>query len=98
MLYFYKVKIDFYLFLIIFIIIKNNMYKLGDKVKIKGLPAYGNSILPENSVGVIIKIRHRYADSPCEYFQYKVSIDGYDNGDDLTNLYTDHNLELIIIQ
>jgi hypothetical protein len=69
--------------------------KLNDKVIIKGNPAYGNSILPKDSIGVIIKIRHRYANSPCEYFQYKVHIDGYDDGDDLTNLYTINNLELI---
>jgi hypothetical protein len=71
-------------------------YELNNKVIIKGNPVYGDKILPENSIGEIIKIRHRYANTPNEYFQYKIHVDGFPDGDDLTNLYTYHNLELVI--
>lgn len=73
------------------------MYQLNDKVKIKGNPDYGNKILPEDSIGKIIKIRHRYVNTPNEYFQYKIHIDGFLDGDDLTNLYTIDNLEFVTL-
>jgi hypothetical protein len=73
-----------------------NMYNLDDKVLITGKPAYGEQTIPENSIGIIIKIRHRYANTPNEYFQYKVHVEGYEDGDDLTNLYTYSNLKLVV--
>ena len=72
-------------------------YQIGDKVITNGSAIYetvSETFVPVGSVGTIIKIRHRYENTPNECKQYKVSFDTYPDGDDVTNLYSDFNLIL----
>jgi len=80
-------------------IVNTNTFNIGDKVIVTGKPAYNNlsqyPVVPEQTIGHVIKIRHRYQNTPNEYFQYKVSFNGYSDGDDLTNLYSEYNIQLV---
>lgn len=67
-------------------------FQVGDRVKIVSKPIYGG-IGRINDIGVITRIRVRYKDTPNEYNQYKVYIDGKKNShmytiDDLYHTYS----------
>jgi hypothetical protein len=68
---------------------------VGSIVKTIGKASY-DDIIPIGTTGTITKIRHRYIDTPNEYKQFKVIFLGYLVGDDLTNLYEDYNLSIIL--
>ena len=81
----------------------NNMttstnFNLGDRVITTGYPAYHtgleSNVAPVGTIGTIIHIRHRYANTPNEYKQYKLKFEGYPEGDSLTHLYNSYDLEL----
>lgn len=73
----------------------NNTLEIDDIVRIIDCPIYnpGDFNKYQNSLGKIIKIRHRYVGTPNEYKQFKVSFIGEPEGDDVTNLF--HNSSLI---
>jgi hypothetical protein len=67
-------------------------FQIGDRVKILSNPVYGG-IGNINDIGVITRIRNRYKNTPNEYNQYKVHIDGKQNShlhtiDDLYHSYS----------
>jgi len=65
-------------------------YQVGDMVVTTGPPRYlmcTDHKVPFGTVGTVIRIRHRYVNTPNEYKQYKVSFPGYPDGDDVTNMY-----------
>lgn len=73
-------------------------FTIGQKVQNIDKPVYNAGpefIVPLNSVGRIISIRHRYVGTPCEYKQYKVHFDNIDDGDSLTHLYDCFSLILV---
>jgi hypothetical protein len=68
----------------------NTEYQVGDMVVTTGHSIYDLSTtptVPVGTIGIIIKIRHRYVNTPNEYKQYKVTFCDYSDGDDLTNMY-----------
>lgn len=73
-----------------------NNFTVGTRVITTGHPAYrmGSESVPIGTIGTIVHIRHRYAGTPNEYFQYKLQFDGYPEGDSLTHLYNSWDLEL----
>ncbi len=74
----------------------NKEYQVGDRVITTGRAQYEMSYeenVPIGTIGVIISIRHRYVNTPNEYKQYKVSFEGYPEGDSVKNLYITHNIK-----
>ena len=74
-----------------------NEFQIGDRVITTGCAQYEicTSIkVPFGTIGTVSKIRHRYANTHNEYKQYKVCFQDYPEGDDVTNLYLFHNLEI----
>jgi hypothetical protein len=71
--------------------------KIGDKVVIRGLEAYGYRQNYSGSTGVIFRIRHRYSGTPYEYNQYQVHIDGYPfpNPNSLEFIFDEMSIELL---
>lgn len=71
---------------------QQKQYDIGDRVITTSKPVYDGKI-PIGTSGTIIKIRKRYQDSPNAYCQYKIHVDGYDDGDDLTNLFDEMDIK-----
>jgi hypothetical protein len=73
-----------------------NKFNIGDIVRTKSYSAYSDYMkVPIGSIGTITKIRSRYVGSPHEHYQYKVTFNGIPDGDDLTNMFEENNLEKI---
>ena len=51
-------------------------FQIGDIIQTIGFATYDN-IVPIGTIGEIIHIRHRYRNTPNEYFQYRVRFDDY---------------------
>lgn len=82
---------------------KNPQFNVNDCIIVTGQPAYrycsfDNSIAPVGSVGIIVSIRKRYPGTAFEYNQYKVHFDKYPDGDSLTHLYNQSDIELTKIK
>ena len=71
---------------------QQKQYSIGDVVTTTGLAAYGGEI-PIGSQGTIISIRRRYQGSPQAYCQYKLHVQGCDDGDTLTNLFDELDIK-----
>ena len=76
--------------------INNNEYQVCNRVITTGNAQYEictDIKVPIGTIGTVTRIRQRYVNTPNEYKQYKVSFEGYPEGDDVTNLYLLHNLD-----
>ena len=69
-----------------------NTFQVNDWVKIIGPPIYGG-VGCKNDIGIIVRIRERYKNTPNEYNQYKVDIKEKQNSninsiDDMYEIYS----------
>lgn len=51
-------------------------FQIGDIIQTIGFATYDNTV-SIGTIGEIIHIRHRYRNTPNEYFQYRVKFDDY---------------------
>jgi hypothetical protein len=70
-------------------------FKVGDRVSVRGYPAYYNptpgEVFPENRNGTVMSVRCRYVGTSNEQTQYRVCIDGEQLGDnDLDYLFEEY--------
>ena len=73
-----------------------NNFKIGERVKIINVSTYGGVGII-NDTGVITRIRERYKNTPNEYTQYKVYIEGKQNSsiNSIDDLYEHFSIQLI---
>ena len=75
--------------------IMEKVFEIGNTVKTIGMADYNDNV-PIGTIGKIIRIRHRYCNTPAEYKQYKVEFEQYPtDAGNVDNFYTTYNIELL---